>query len=152
MPSSALDRRTVGGNSPYLRRQAVFVTIRQRQPGGIKDVAAGIIASLPDYGVTEAELTALQTAIDEYKAMESSPRLGIIDRKAATGQIGMLISENSRILKNQLDKLIGQLEEENPEFYRDYFNAREIIDLKGGNGKSNGEVKDAGENSNPLSP
>jgi len=66
-----------------------------------------------------------------------TPRSAIVRRAGATTGLDDELRRVQAILKDDLDNLIVQFEEENGAFVRDYFNSRKIID-RGAGGKSNG--------------
>ena len=94
-----------------------------------------MVASLTDYGVTAATLTTLQTAIDKYVDASSAPRNAITLRKGATAELRALLKDTNKLLTKRLDALMEQFAETKPEFYRDYQNARIVIDLGTGSGE-----------------
>lgn len=67
------------------------------------------------------------------------PRNAIIRRAGATDGIEAEIRRLQSILKDDLDNLIGQFEDEHPAFVRDYRASRKIIDRGGGGGKGDSE-------------
>lgn len=96
----------------------------------IHDEANGVIGSLGDYGITAADITALQTAIDDFAAIISNPKDHIAARKMVTEKIVKLIREIDLILKKKMDKLMEHFRESAPDFYVQYFNDRKIYDAK----------------------
>jgi hypothetical protein len=109
----------------------------------VKDRALSVLPELATYGVTQAMLDELQTAIEDFFAEISSPREGIISRKNATSALKEEFKKADEILYTKLDKLVGILKTGNPEVYNSYVNARIIIDL--GRGKSNGHYSIKGK-------
>lgn len=89
------------------------------------------IASLAHYGVTAAEVTALQTLIDAYLVLVQQPRNVITARKGATSEIGLLVRDTQKLLTRRLDMLMRRFVVSAPKFYRQYTNARIIIDRVG---------------------
>lgn len=100
----------------------------------VADSANAHIASLADYGVTAADVTALQTRIDAYLVLVQQPRNVITARKGATSEIGLLVRDTQKLLTRRLDMLMRRFVVSAPEFYRQYTNARIIID-RGGSGR-----------------
>ena len=90
----------------------------------IHDLANTNIASLADYGVTAAVLTALQTSIDDYKDIISNPRKAISERKTQTDLLPELFKESDDLMHRQMDPITKTLLATEPVFVSDYFNAR----------------------------
>ncbi|HKR04594.1 MAG TPA: carboxypeptidase-like regulatory domain-containing protein [Bacteroidia bacterium] len=96
----------------------------------IHDEANTIIGSLADYGLVPADLTALQTAIDDFATLISNPKDHIAARKMNTEKILKLISDIDSILRKKMDKLMENFKLSAPDFYAQYFNNRKIFDSK----------------------
>lgn len=94
----------------------------------IHDRATANKDALADYDIKSAQLTALQTAIDNYSAETMKPRHAVSTRKTATANLAALFKENDDILKNQLDKLIELYRADHPDFVQTYESARIIVD------------------------
>ncbi|MCG3167393.1 MAG: hypothetical protein POELPBGB_03183 [Bacteroidia bacterium] len=99
-------------------------------------------------GITAIILGELQTLITEYDELAPSPRNLISNKKTATEQLVTLFGETDELLKKNLDKLMMQFKASNPEFYIDYFNNREIIDLGTQHTRLGGVITDS--EGNPL--
>lgn len=111
----------------YKERDTVIGQVCQN----IHDIANGLVASLGAYGIVAADLTALQTSIDAYVAVVASPRTALTVRKGATAEIDVLVRNSMKILNNRMDKLMPEFEASAPEFFQEYFDGRNIIDLGG---------------------
>ena len=101
---------------------------------GIHTEATAVVASLAAYGITPAMLVDLQSAIDTYVAGNMAPRNAITLRKGSTSELKMLLKDTTKVLTKRLDALMELFAGTEPEFYRDYFNARVIVDLGTGSG------------------
>lgn len=86
-------------------------------------------ANILPKGITAVILGELQTLITEYETLVVGPRDLIVDKKTATEQLVVLFSDTDDLLKNNLDRLMMQFKTTNDDFFRKYFNGREIIDL-----------------------
>ncbi|MES2621848.1 MAG: hypothetical protein V4615_13445 [Bacteroidota bacterium] len=96
----------------------------------IKDAASANVGALAGYGITLTDLTALQTAIDTYRAKAQNPRLAIIQRGKAKRKIAETVRFIlDQLLAKQLDRMAAIVMYTNPPFYNGYLMAREIIDL-----------------------
>ena len=94
---------------------------------GIVDAAAEHLASLGDYGVTQAKLNTLKARLKIYEGLRVMPRQAQAAAAAATRQLEQLFPETDRLLANRMDRLVWQFRESNPEFYEKYQTARTIV-------------------------
>lgn len=83
---------------------------------------------LADYGITAATLTALQTAIDNYKTETPKTRTAQSRRKTQTANLDHLIKDATGILKTRMDKLVANFKTAHPDFVAAYEANRIIID------------------------
>ena len=97
----------------------------------VHDAANTNIVALAAFGILPADVTALQTLIDTYVALIPQPRNMITARKGATAEIGALVRDTMKLLTRRIDRLIMQFNFSNPEFVKQYFDARIIIDQHG---------------------
>ena len=81
------------------------------------------------YGTEEADVTALQGAIDLYKPLITKPREAVVSRKEATGNIAEDEETADTLLKKELDKTMVKFKTKNAAFAGEYASARMIIDL-----------------------
>ncbi|MBK7945202.1 MAG: hypothetical protein IPJ85_07830 [Flavobacteriales bacterium] len=121
------EKMNLSPNDLNRKRDAVVQALAQ----GVRDVANGLIASLGDYGLVAADITALQAAIDAYANVVSAPRNAAVVRKGATAEIDTLMKDSMKILNNRMDKLMPEFETSAPEFFQEYFAARIIVDNGG---------------------
>jgi hypothetical protein len=84
-------------------------------------------AALAAYGVTAAELTALDAATAKFDGMKGSTRGAIVDRKVATMSLPERIGSVRSIFRNEIDKMMTAFKKTNPDFYNGYFAARIIV-------------------------
>lgn len=96
----------------------------------IHDLGVTNIAALADFGVTNAALTELQTAIQAYVDSAPKPRSAIADRSTVKRNIENLFFEAEDILIEQMDKLVESMSKTQPDFVNTYKSARVIIDPK----------------------
>jgi len=94
--------------------------------------ANGVIDSLEDYGIVPAKLTKLKGKIDAYEALLPRPRQSIGASRAATKVLPARFSEADVLLGDRLDGLMPQFKDSAPDFYNEYFAARNIVDNNGG--------------------
>ncbi len=98
---------------------------------GVRDAANTHIASLAPYGIVAADVTNLQTLITNYVALIPRPRTKITERKGATSEIGLLIRDTQRLLGRRMDMLMRGFMISHPDFFRQYTDARIIVDQGG---------------------
>jgi len=103
----------------------------------IHDLANANLASLAAYGITAAKLTALQAAIDGFKAIVSKPRDHIVAGATVTQQLSDEFDAADETLSEILDGLIGQFAATNAKFVSDYNNARIIVDTSASHASPN---------------
>ena len=94
----------------------------------IKDVGTANLAALAPYGLTAANLTALQTTIDGYQAKVPTPRNSAAQKKTIRENLKKLIQETDTVLKEQMDKTVVGFKASNPDFVSTYKANRIIID------------------------
>jgi len=94
--------------------------------------ANGAIDSLEDYGILPAKLTKLKSKIDAFEALLSKPRQNIGASSAATKVLPARFGEADVLLGDRLDGLMPQFKDSAPDFYNEYFAARNIVDNNGG--------------------
>jgi len=97
----------------------------------IYDAANGVADDLVKYGITAAKLTMLNKKIDAFDKVKVAPRQSQVEKSAATQLLTQLVGEAVRILRDDLDGLMVQFQDANPNFYAEYFAARVIVDATG---------------------
>jgi hypothetical protein len=94
---------------------------------GIVDAATENLASLGNFGVTQAKLTTLKQRLKTYDGLRVMPRQAQGAAAAATRQLEQLFPETDRLLANRMDRLVWQFRESEPEFYEKYQVARTVV-------------------------
>lgn len=97
----------------------------------IHDLANDNSLGIAPFGTTAADITALQTAIDDFKPLITKPREAIVEKKVVTGDIATDEETADKLLKNELDKSMKKFRTKNAQFFGEYSSARMIIDLGG---------------------
>ena len=87
------------------------------------------LSELEMYGVAQADIDELETLIDNIANTLEDPRQAITNRARATDELKKNFREVQKTLKEQLDKLMIQFKDTSYAFYKQYHNARKIIDL-----------------------
>ena len=100
----------------------------------ILDAATANLAALADYAVTQPDLDNLQQLIADFDELATAPQLAIGSAKSAGQAMDAAFDKIDGILNNGIDNLTLKYEDTNPDFFRDYTNARIIIDRPGGHG------------------
>jgi len=86
-------------------------------------------AALVPYGIAAADLTELESEINDFEAIVAKPREIIGTRVDATQDMPLKIKALDFILKNRMDPLMIMFQQSSPTFYNKYKNARKIVDL-----------------------
>ena len=97
----------------------------------IAALATTNIAALADYGITQADVTALTALTTQFHSIKTAPRTAVVDRSSQTTTLPDKIASVTSILRNRLDKLLTRFKKSNPEFYAGYLAARVIVDRGG---------------------
>jgi len=94
-------------------------------------------AALADYNIDATDLTDLGTAISTYDGLVASTRDVRTAKSTATSNLADLFPTLMGILNDQLDPIMETFKDDNADFYKQYREARKIIDLgrKGGSGE-----------------
>jgi hypothetical protein len=108
----------------------------------IHDIATNNLAALTPYGIITLKLTAFQTLIGTFNTFIPQPRTTTNTKKTATADLAAAIKQGSKELKT-LDKLMENFKTSNPDFYKTYHNARQIVDLGSHTTKLTGTITDA---------
>lgn len=95
-------------------------------------LAAANLAALADYDVKQTDVTALDTLRGKFAGVMSAPRAAIANRKGETDTLPALLSAQTSLLRNRLDKLMTRFKKAQPEFFAGYRAARVIVDRGGG--------------------
>ena len=95
------------------------------------------LASLGNYGVPAARLTALQAAINAFKDIATKPRDNIVTGKTVTQELSDEFDAVDEMLSEILDGLVVQFQDTNAKFVSDYQNARIIVDASASHASPN---------------
>lgn len=115
----------------------------------IRAAAATNLAALGDFGVDQAGLDKLKGLIADFDGLTPQPQVALGSAKGAGQAIAEALDKIEGILENGLDNLMLRFEDSHPDFFRDYTNARIIIDRPGGHG-SNGDETPAPKPDAPV--
>ena len=94
----------------------------------VASLANDNIAALAGYGLTAADVTALNDLRTAFAGMKTAPRQKAADRKAQTISIPELLANVRSIFRNEIDKMMTPFKKSNADFYNGYFAARVIVD------------------------
>ena len=127
------------GNNELLTRVDTTLSILlggrgQDSSDKCKDILAAATANLSvlaDYGVQQADLDELSGRIAAFDALAPKPQAARASAKSAGQALDAAFDRADGLLNNGLDKLLLKFEDNHPDFFRDYQNARTIIDLPG---------------------
>jgi hypothetical protein len=96
----------------------------------VSALATANLAALADYNVTAADVTALDGLVANWGKLKTAPRTAIANRSSQTTTLPQAISNNTSLLRNQLDKQMTKFKKTQPEFYAGYQAARVIINRR----------------------
>lgn len=128
-------------------KQTVLLREIDYTPSDLKTIAANVLVdrtriihrnaqdnlkALAEYRVTKELLNELQNAIGGYEASITEPRMGTVARKNATDALQRSFREADRLLKDELDVILGMVRGSDSAFFTGYQNARVIVARKGG--------------------
>lgn len=82
---------------------------------------------LEPYGLDNNRLGEILELIDDCKAIISTPRIAIVQRKNLTGAMLNKSQEIDRIVKERIDNIVRLLKRSLPDFFNEYFAARKVI-------------------------
>ncbi len=116
---------------------------------GIHDATDTNIAGASDFGVTPTDVSDLLAAITIYRVASQNPRQAVVSKSQAKLQADLMVGEVvEELLVKQLDKMANTLKASQIEFWRGYYQSREIINIGSTSAKVRGTVLD--ENDVPL--
>lgn len=127
-------------NNPVILNEVSYtksdlVTARDEEVAGkcqiVHDRANTVISELPDYGITAADLSELQSFIGNYSASSQLPAAKVDERAAVTKRMADVIDELKGVL-DILDNLVLTLKDSKPDFVEKFKNSRDVAELKGG--------------------
>jgi hypothetical protein len=85
-------------------------------------------AALAPYAILPADITAMETAINDFELLKEEPRTVISERKDAGTATDTLFEAVDREVEARLDKMIGRYEITSPSFVVGYNTRRIIVD------------------------
>jgi hypothetical protein len=100
----------------------------------VSGLATANLAALAAYGITAADVAALDGLTARFHTVKNAPRTAIAGRKGQTQTQPVLVAKGMSLLRNRLDKQMTKFKKSNPEFYAAYRSARVIVDRGGSSG------------------
>ncbi len=99
--------------------------------------------NMSEMGISVDDLVGIKEKHSSYKQLLRAPRQASIERSNYTERISKLIDEGWDIMKNTLDKLIGQFRRKDPDFFLKYQAASHIAyTRRRHNGNNTEDIKD----------
>ena len=95
----------------------------------IKNLADSYAAPLAAYGITAPMIAGLETKVANFNISLGARETGGSVRTSAFAQLDVMFKETDTLLKDQMDKIMVIFKNSDPQFYGEYVNSREIIDL-----------------------
>ena len=86
------------------------------------------LTALAGYNVTAAMNTSFSNAITAYENLESNPRRAVSQRATYNTALKNLYLKADNTLKNEVDKIMADYIDTNPDFHNTYFSNRIIVD------------------------
>ncbi len=105
--------------------------LRIQEFGVVGEVILGLAqehkADLLNHGLEEEELDDLKDYLDVWNGKKDTPRKAILVRKSLNDEQDKLFRTAEDLLKRQIDNLVEKQRKKQPDFHRDYWNARKVI-------------------------
>ncbi len=95
----------------------------------IKNLADSYAAPLAGYGITAPMIAALETKVTKFSTSLGARETGSAVSTSAFQQLDVMFKEADILLKEQMDKTMEIFRTSDPQFYGEYKQSREIIDL-----------------------
>ncbi|MGD9994053.1 MAG: hypothetical protein AB7S69_12215 [Salinivirgaceae bacterium] len=114
----------------YLKRQGDSSLLNRCKR--IHQIASGLDAeAVAPFGLLPETISGLQKEIADFDALIAKPRTAIVTRSTATQRLKELFKETDLLLRDEMDKLMLVVKDQDPVFYNEYKAARIIVDLRG---------------------
>ena len=84
---------------------------------------------LASYGITESDISALETCIDEYKSPNIEKSGSYMESKVITKSLRELFQNCMDILDNEIDGMVNLLQTKEKNFYDSYYAVRSVKNL-----------------------
>ncbi|MDP4269850.1 MAG: hypothetical protein Q8909_06965 [Bacteroidota bacterium] len=97
----------------------------------VYETALTIAPALEEWDVTQADIDDLGTKYPAYNKSISDARTQQSEVSTASDNIHERILDGKILLKDKLDRMIAPFETSNPNFYKEYQSARQVLDLGG---------------------
>lgn len=124
---ASLEAKTDFELTDLVRLGETVVGPRCEEIRGFANTNAATLAS--GYGVDAADITALQTAITDFKGLLTKPRQAVVARKEVRGDIADDEAAADKLLEKEMDKTMRKFKTKNAPFFGEYTSARMIVDL-----------------------
>jgi hypothetical protein len=85
------------------------------------------VASMVDYGVTQAQVDDLARSVDDFRELIGLPRLKRSEANIAKQEATSIIDQGTDLLNDKMDKMMLQFKQSNLTFYDGYQSARMIV-------------------------
>ncbi|MBL7732142.1 MAG: carboxypeptidase regulatory-like domain-containing protein [Chitinophagaceae bacterium] len=118
-----------------LRKRNLFsLTKLKEAPAKLKGISENILtdakklaAGLEQYGISTLMIENFAQMIDAYGVVVTAPRKAEALKSQDVGRLAELLSEASRIFKEQIKTTMVQFKDSHIEFYQDYLNLRKVV-------------------------
>jgi hypothetical protein len=127
-----------------LRCGAARRSCRRTRCARRKEWAAEHAEYLGKYGISPGKLTKFKNAIAAFDTAKSAPSQNRVTKSAAAQLLPQLVRSAVAVVRDQLDGLMVQFKDAEPNFYEEYFAARVVGASKGS------RAEKVQENTNPV--
>ena len=80
-----------------------------------------------EYGATDEQVEDLKMDLDHFESINNLPRSYQITSRVATSNLDELFKEANQVLEGQLDRRMKIFKKRDPNFYKGYLAAREVV-------------------------
>lgn len=85
------------------------------------------LEGLADYGITEAEVTELESQNAAFSESLPDHRVSVSERKAANQKMKAVFGDADELLNDQIDRLMVRIDRTSPDLFAAYTNARKLV-------------------------
>lgn len=107
---------------------AVRETDVEKTVAPVINAARKELPNLADYGITETQITELETSVDDFNSMIGRPRTIRNQTFVAISELQELVDTANGVANNKLDNLMLLFQAAQPGFFEEYKRARVIVD------------------------
>ncbi|TCZ67090.1 hypothetical protein [Flaviaesturariibacter aridisoli] len=95
-------------------------------------------------GFTDTQLEELKTLTDDFRQLSPAPKLGRNEKTIQVARLAELFTATDKLLKDEIDPMIRNLEKRHPDFVKRWFAARALDETPGTHASGPASVPAAG--------